>query len=167
MTLTITVWHNVAQDKHERPLGMIDGYQPGHPLTPVARFETERAGEDVLAEVCRLYNVGDDPDFGTPDDRALAYRRRGNRSLSVGDIVQVNQQWWVCDRVGWKYINPPAAEGRTGGTVYGSTRIADNHLDQLGTDVDNAGEVGEVGEVGQPRTGDRSHQPRRDSGEQP
>jgi hypothetical protein len=129
MTVTVTIWHNVAQDEHQRPLGMIDGYQPGHPLTPVARFHTERASEDVLAEVFQLYNVGDDPDYGTPDDRALAYRHRGNRSLSVGDVVQVNQQWWACAPFGWTHINPPPAEQLTGGTAYGSTRIADNHVD--------------------------------------
>lgn len=81
----------------------------------------------------------------------------------MGDVVQVNQQWWVCDRVGWTHINPPAAKDRTGGTVYGSTRFAHNHLDQLGTDVDDINEIDEVDQplCGQPIT----DQPRRESGE--
>lgn len=41
----------------------------------------------ALAEAYRLCTVGHDPEFGPVDARASHYRERGNRSLSVGDVV--------------------------------------------------------------------------------
>ncbi|MBS2537096.1 hypothetical protein KGQ20_30500 [Catenulispora sp. NF23] len=44
---------------------------------------------DICDSVWALLNVGDDPQAGTPDPRAVNYRRRGHRSLSVGDVAAV------------------------------------------------------------------------------
>lgn len=43
------------------------------------------------------FNVG-----GT--DYAHEYRARGNRSLSVGDVVVVGEAAYACENVGWKRI---------------------------------------------------------------
>ena len=104
--ITVTVWHNIATDHTGRPIGMIDGYQPGHPLVPVAHWSvaagTPRA--DVLAETFAVLNIGDDPDFGTPDRRVLLYRARGNRSLSIGDVIQIGATWNAVAPVGFTTI---------------------------------------------------------------
>lgn len=105
---TLRVYHNVARDEADRPVGMLDGYQPGHAVALVARL-TLRAPTDL--DACdiafRLFNVGDDPEFGPPDARAVEYRQRGNRSLSTGDVVAVNGRFYACARVGWTPIEPP------------------------------------------------------------
>ncbi|HEY0697395.1 MAG TPA: hypothetical protein VGD43_06255 [Micromonospora sp.] len=62
----------------------------------------------MLSDVYRLFNVGHDPQFGTPDPRAVVYRERGNRSLSVGDVVALNE---VCSG---NRIRVPAAWDRGG-----------------------------------------------------
>src|SRR5262249_4822114 len=82
-------------------LGMLDGYEPTHPITLV--YETEmspRHDLDACEKVFELLNIGDDPDFGTPDPTAVEYRARGNRSLSVGDVVSVDGRFYACGRVG-------------------------------------------------------------------
>lgn len=100
-TKDVTVYHNSQEDEHGRHVGMLDGYLHGHVLVPVARY-TEDCILDVHAcELAfHLFNVGDDPTFGTPDERAIEYRRRGNRSLSKGDVVCIQEdgdtRWYAC-----------------------------------------------------------------------
>jgi hypothetical protein len=36
------------------------------------------------------------PEFGTPDPRAVAYRKCGHRSLSVGDVVMIGDMALAC-----------------------------------------------------------------------
>jgi hypothetical protein len=137
MTATLTVWHNIATDAEGRLLGMLDGYQPGHPLVPVARRElpitltSDGQPHDPqvhtwLEEIWRLLNIGDDPSFGTPDPWAVQYRSRRNRSLSTGDVAQLTATetpdphdgvdsadkpadlWFAVAHVGWTPIVPPS-----------------------------------------------------------
>lgn len=95
--------HNVARHS------LVDGYQPDDLLVPVFAgsvwADSERDACDV---VYRLLNIGDDPNFGKPDGRAVAYRRAGNRSLSIGDAVRVNGQWFVCRAIGWVRVQDVA-----------------------------------------------------------
>jgi hypothetical protein len=83
-------------------------------LVPVFTTTTERAGgtaEDMvtLDEIWRLLNVGEDPAFGTPDERAVAYRANRNRSLSLGDVVAIGPRWYALTRrEGWAQITEPA-----------------------------------------------------------
>lgn len=118
--MKITVFHNVSTDNVGRLLGMLDGYQPGHALVPVAEYEDRsskvepmEAAHDAANEAYRLFNVGDDPTFGTPSVLAVDYRKRGNRSLSVGDVIHVlirdhYSVWLACASVGWDHIEEPA-----------------------------------------------------------
>lgn len=110
--MNVNVYHNVTVDPVGRPLGMLDGYREGHRLVLVTQFEMDGGAVDnsTLEEVFRLLNVGDDPEFGTPDPRAVAYRAAGNRSLSVGDVVQVDGEWFAVDRFGWTPIKKPTVE---------------------------------------------------------
>ena len=41
-------------------------------------------------------------------DWALAYRLRGNRSLSVGDVLVLGETAWACASVGWTAISTDA-----------------------------------------------------------
>lgn len=113
----IRILHNISQD------GMMTGlnrvFDPTaehhvreaetaaerHPLVPVFEYEVpDDSAVDVnrqLEEAFRLFNVGDDPDFGVPDRTALAYRSRKLRSLSVGDVVQVGDTAHACESRGW------------------------------------------------------------------
>ena len=85
--MRVIVWHNIATDLMGGWEGY-DGYRPGHPLVPVCTWTTDTTDhQQLLEDVYRLLNVGDDPAFGTPDPIALRYRRSRNRSLSVGDVV--------------------------------------------------------------------------------
>lgn len=36
---------------------------------------------------------------------AIEYRRRRNRSLSVGDVVVLGEQAWACESVGWRPVS--------------------------------------------------------------
>lgn len=106
--MKVTVYHNVALDDAGRHLGILDGYQPDHPVTPV--LATELPEGDAIAvcdELYRLLNIGDDPNFGAPDPRALEYRMRGNRSLSIGDLARLDGQFHALTADGWQ---PLAAE---------------------------------------------------------
>lgn len=116
---TVTIWHNVSRDGLDRPLGMILGYQPEHEFTPVARyvddtpFHEEGDARVLAGEAFQTFNIGDDPDHNTgiePERVALAvaYRANKNRSLSVGDVVQVGGIWLACARFGWERIDSPA-----------------------------------------------------------
>lgn len=60
-------------------------------------FETELAGELAAEEMFDLSN--------NPDREQERRERWGDcRSLSVGDIVQVNDDSWVCGVVGWVLV---------------------------------------------------------------
>jgi hypothetical protein len=132
MTTTVTVFHNVATDYAGRPLGMLDGYAPGHPLVPVAQWP---AADGVsVAQAAGLafdvLNVGDDPEFRPdgPDARAVEYRARANRSMSVGDVVRIQNAagdvWLACASFGWDTVQAPAWIARNA-SAYGTTPLPD------------------------------------------
>ena len=105
------IFHNITTDANGRPLGMLDGYEHGHALVPVAIFDVD--GDYPLEQIYHLLNVGDDPQMmgGCPDERAVIYRQNRNRSLSVGDVVALKDgdeiTWSMCASIGWTTITPP------------------------------------------------------------
>jgi hypothetical protein len=109
--MKVTIFHNVTHDGFGRNVGFF-GYQPGHALVPVFVYDDSLSEfTEVCEQAFHLFNVGDDPEFGTPDERALAYRKARNRSLSTGDVVMVNigdvEHWYSCASIGWTEIDPP------------------------------------------------------------
>ncbi|WP_194923165.1 hypothetical protein [Catenulispora pinisilvae] len=67
-----------------------DAYAPGHRLHEVFTDTVADVDPyDICDDVWTLLNIGEDPTFGPPDPRAVDYRRRGHRSLSIGDVVAV------------------------------------------------------------------------------
>jgi hypothetical protein len=106
---TVTIWHNLGTDSDGQGLGMLYGFRDGDVLAPVATYDcddvaTESAALDVAEEAFHVFNVGDDPDFGIPDGRAVSYRGACNRSLSVGDVVQVGDIWLAVEGVGFRRL---------------------------------------------------------------
>ncbi|MGH3779839.1 MAG: hypothetical protein ACRDZY_02720 [Acidimicrobiales bacterium] len=102
----VQVFHNLAL------CGIADGYQHGDPLVEVECWMMEppvcdRRDETLLEQVYHLLNVGEDPAFGVPDRRAIRYRLRRNRSLSVGDVARVAGRWWAVAGIGWMSIPEP------------------------------------------------------------
>lgn len=104
---TVTIFHN----NNPRD-GMFRGYDPADSVTEVFRYETRDGDREVLSFAYDLFNVGDDPQvWGEPDDRAVAYRARHNRSLSIGDVVRTEDagevRFYAVARVGWQSIDTP------------------------------------------------------------
>jgi hypothetical protein len=68
-------------------VAMALGHMPDHEVVEVYAYDDTTAPHHVAAceQAFELFDIGDDPNFGPPDKRAIEYRRRGNRSLSVGD----------------------------------------------------------------------------------
>ena len=122
----ITTWHNVHQDEHGHLTAMIFGFTAGDPLVPVHQFSiaNELVPDDRLdlcESIFRLFNVGDDPEYGAPDEEAVTYRAQGNRSLSVGDVIQIGQHWFAVQYAGFAAVQAPAH--LDGASQPGSTRI--------------------------------------------
>ncbi len=82
-TVRVEAFHNLDTEA--------DRYQHGHRVTRV--FATQEPGGEpaaVCAEIHRLLTIGDAPCGRRPDPRAVAYRRRGNRGLSLGDVIAIS-----------------------------------------------------------------------------
>ncbi|MEU7477060.1 hypothetical protein AB0A63_13820 [Lentzea sp. NPDC042327] len=79
----------------------------------------EELAEELAEEAFRLFNVGHDPAFGEPDQRAVQYRAAGNRSLSIGDVVSVAERFHALTREGWFELAevPVIAQRRSHGTT--------------------------------------------------
>src|SRR5687768_794247 len=104
--MKVRVYHNVAVDDAGRHIGLLDGYMLGHPVTLVFSTEAPACDDaDACEQLYRLLNVGDYPDFGEPDPRAKAYRARGNRSLSMGDLVWLDGRFYACASSGWNRLD--------------------------------------------------------------
>jgi len=109
--MRIRAFLNEERDEQGRPVGMLDGYASGHSLRLALDADQERDDPDL--DVCEwmfwLLNVGDDPDYNNGVAQPLAdeYRFHGNRSLSVGDVVAVDDEFYACGRVGWVRIDTP------------------------------------------------------------
>jgi hypothetical protein len=66
----------------------------------------------TLDHIFMLFNVGDDPAFGEPEPLAVAYRVCRLRSLSVGDVVALDETYFACASVGWRRLDvPPVVDG--------------------------------------------------------
>lgn len=116
MTTLVRVYHNVHEDHY------FLGYCPDHLLIEVAQIQTlafdTDTDTDFLEFVFDLFNIGDDPDFGVVHPLAAVYRLRGNRSLSKGDVIAVEDaglppRYYACEGSGWRALSlseEPATE---------------------------------------------------------
>lgn len=100
--MKVTILHNTGPDHYS-------GYKYGDPLTVVAEYDVAAVEADipnVLEDAFTIFNVGDDPAFtrGQPYELAVQYRKRGNRSLSVGDVIWLDTAAYAVDRIGFKNV---------------------------------------------------------------
>lgn len=82
-TITVTIWHNVARDQHDRPTGMLEGYHPGDPAVRVFTYQADLAGrtpEEIADEAFAICNGH--PRDARGADLAGRYYERELRSLS-------------------------------------------------------------------------------------
>lgn len=82
-TVRVEAFHNLDTEDDE--------YKPGHRVTRV--FATDEPAADpteICKEIHRLLTTGDAPRGRWPDPRAVAYRRRGNRGLGLGDLIAIS-----------------------------------------------------------------------------
>jgi hypothetical protein len=127
--LTVTIYHN----RDSRFMA----YEDGQLLVAVTshRLETH-AGSDPRpvcdwayhtfnADLDSLEAARDTIDGEITFLAACVYRLLGHRSMSVGDVVQVQagsgSQWLACDPVGWRLIAEPSnrsGEPLTAATIY-------------------------------------------------
>lgn len=122
----VRAYHNVATS-FGRPIG-VEGYVPGQPVVLV--FATREPAADTLAlceALFELLNIGDDPQRVTaPDPRAVEYRARRNRSLSVGDVVSQGcgdtTAYFAVTSTGFDRIDPPRIVRKT---VPGTTLLGE------------------------------------------
>ena len=98
--MKIDVYHNMDSK--------FGAYTPFDKLVHVATLNRECKDDEALAWTFHTLNVGDDPSFTTDEDtrsQARAYRARGNRSLSVGDVVVIDGMAYACARFGWDAVS--------------------------------------------------------------
>jgi hypothetical protein len=117
MTTTVRVFHN-NNPRDGMMLGfqpapyMVGGTeQPAHTVTEVFSYPLLPDAPHPVQFAYDLCNVGDDPDFfQPPDPRAVEYRDRANRSLSVGDMVAVHDEhgtrWYAVADAGFDALDP-------------------------------------------------------------
>lgn len=128
MPVKVTVYHN--DDARFMP------YAHGHRLTAVTSHWLDTAIGDAAAVADWAYctfNADLDmveterhtPAGETTFLAACVYRLLGHRSLSVGDVVEIEagaqRRWLACDPFGWRSIDEPAhrsGEPLSAATVY-------------------------------------------------
>ncbi len=112
--ITVTIWHNVAVDGQGHHSGMLDGYQPGDPMVRVFTYQVDPAGspEEIAEEAFGICN--DHPRDARGEDLARRYYERELRSLSVGDVVAVDEAAFAVGRVGWSLVRGGLDEVCTG-----------------------------------------------------
>lgn len=78
-------------------------------FTCAAEFDFDAHDPDakLLDQLFEMFNIGTES-----DPVVRAYREAGNRSLSAGDVVVLDQEVaWLCQSVGWEPFNLKAADG--------------------------------------------------------
>jgi hypothetical protein len=123
MERVVIVWHNITTDYAGRHTAQMDGYQVGHPLVPVLRFLSPPSWDD--SQTRRVLDWTYDQlnaDFPTMDF-SREYRACRNRSLSVGDVIQVAGQWHAVGRgFDFDQVEPPLYIVRSA-TTHGTTPL--------------------------------------------
>ena len=122
----VRAFHNLtAAEQHRYPCE----YMPGDRAVQVFATPAPDGAEHlaICEALWRLLNIGDDPDFGTPDPRAVAYRQRGNRSLSAGDLGCIGSGAWyaAAARAGFTPVPAPllVTEQQPGTAPYEGTDL--------------------------------------------
>lgn len=115
-TVRVEAYHNLDSTA--------DQYRPGHRVTRV--FATDQPAADpaaVCTEVHRLLTTGDAPCDRWPDPRAVDYRARGNRGLSLGDLIAITGPTGTTHYALTLTYTPVGPPYRTDEHFYGTTPL--------------------------------------------
>lgn len=92
----VTVYFNLHTDH-------FFGYEPGHPVRQVFSYEAPSTS-DLMGLADEAFGAFNAPyELLAEPYRVVAeqYRAAGNRSLSVGDVLKVDDTWLACASAGW------------------------------------------------------------------
>lgn len=107
--MSVVVFHNLMFGRLSASRPYPGEYQAEDPAVQVFATTVPHRADPlaVCEQMFHLLNVGDDPSFGETDARAVAYRARRNRGLSISDLVQVDGAWYACAATGFTPAEPP------------------------------------------------------------
>lgn len=115
--MKVEVYHNVATTIDGKHAGMLYGFQPGDPLVLVAEYlltstrtEREEAQRDACEHAWREFSphLTHDHTTGRPSLTAVTYQARGNRPLTVGDVLAIDGHFFWSSGMGWRPMDAPA-----------------------------------------------------------
>jgi hypothetical protein len=90
------------------------GYEHGHPVRKAFTYDAPTTSGliELADEAFAAFNAP--LELLAPAYRKIAeaYRAAGNRSLSVGDVLQIDGTWLACASVGWVELDHAPAEVR-------------------------------------------------------
>jgi hypothetical protein len=105
---TVTVFFNEAPHH-------FFGYQPTHSVRQVFTYTTTAPPEHAAEEAFRLFNMDLEWLSGWELETATTYRLAHLRSLSVGDVLKINETWWACASVGFTELDEaPSTDHKPG-----------------------------------------------------
>ena len=73
----------------------------------IPQIKKERVGEEVAELMFHILNAPEDMLSEVEIKIANNFRALGNYSLSTGDIVVVDEEYFLCESFGWKKIENP------------------------------------------------------------
>ena len=88
--VNVFVWRFVSDTSDERKLTHAVTYN-----------EQDYTDEAILENAFEMFNIWDE----TSSPVVQEYREAGNPSLSVGDIVVINDNWYKCKATGWEELD--------------------------------------------------------------
>lgn len=101
----ITVYFNLHPDH-------FFGYEHGHPVKQAFSYEAPSTS-DLIGLADEAYGAFNAPyELLAEPYRVVAeqYRTARNRSLSVGDVLKVDDTWLACASAGWVELDQAAVE---------------------------------------------------------
>ena len=100
------VYVQVYLNEREDGLNFMYGFQPDDKLRLAAEYYTDASLIQDGQAFTVLNRAFTQLNIDTPTEPwAIEYRRRRNRSLSVGDVVVVGEVAYACESVGWKAVS--------------------------------------------------------------
>jgi hypothetical protein len=89
---------------HDGGLANYDGWKPGQPLVRVFTTTVEYAQPKPASQIAEFMFAYFNADAGQGCALTDEYRARKLRSLSVGDVVQVGDEWLACASMGFTEV---------------------------------------------------------------
>ena len=102
MTSTVTIWHD-----QRNPIAALDreafkkGKKDLKNFKTVLQFQLPFTGEDAAEEAFKVSNAPDEMLNPYQLHIASLFRKEKVHSVSVGDIVSVDESFFLCESSGW------------------------------------------------------------------